>query len=320
MSQADIKTILGQLFLIGFDGTSLPVEVANKLKKNEIAGVILFKRNITTVEQVVELNKQIYRASCDNVNSFPFIAVDQEGGRVSRIPEPFLQCDHFGKLGQTKSKDLAYKLGKAIGTELFSLGFNLNFAPVLDVDTNPNNPVIGNRALSKDANVVSQLGCAFAQGLESTGIIACGKHFPGHGDTFQDSHHALPKVHHDSARLEEVELKPFVAAIAQKIWALMTAHVVYTAWDKKNPATLSENIITQILRNKLGFSGVVFSDDLEMAAVADSCDPRTIAVKALAAGVDVLLFCRNFMVIDEAKEAIEQAVINKKLPMSRLDH
>jgi len=314
---SDLKKILGQLFLIGFDGTSLPDEVINMLEQGNVAGVILFKRNMVSVEQVAELNKQIYSA-CNNNAVYPFIAVDQEGGRVSRIPEPFLQCGPFSKLGKTKSKKLACKLGCAIGKELLALGFNLNFAPVLDVATNPINPVIGDRALSNDVAVVSELGCAFAEGLENSGIIACGKHFPGHGDTTQDSHYALPILQHDIARLEAIELKPFVAAITKQISALMTAHVIYTELDTQNPATLSKQIVTQILRKKLGFNGVIFSDDLEMAAVAAFNDPGEIAVKALVAGVDVLLFCHNFQFVEQAKEAIKKAISDKRLPLSRV--
>lgn len=195
-------------------------------------------------------------------------------------------------MGRTDDAARVAQVGEAMGTELRTCGIHVNLAPVLDVDTNPDNPVIGDRAFSRDVDSVVRLAGAYAEGLSRAGVAPCGKHFPGHGDTHLDSHTDLPVVEHDRPRLEAVELAPF-AALAARLPALMSAHVVFPAWDAQRPATLSPILVQGLLRQKLGFDGVVFSDDMEMKAVADRHSPEHLAVASVEAGVDVLSNCHD---------------------------
>jgi len=200
--------------------------------------------------------------------------------------------------------ELAFDVGRALGTELRALGFDIDFAPVLDVNTNPDNPVIGDRSLAAEASRVASLGIAFAAGLDEVGIVGCGKHFPGHGDTDIDSHLALPRLAHDLDRLRSVELVPFAAAARAELPMLMTAHVLFSAIDAQVPATLSARVVTELLRGELGYEGVVVSDDLDMKAIADNYGVGEAAVRAIEAGCDVLLLCRDPVHQIEAREAL----------------
>lgn len=286
-----LPELCGQLVVAGFSGTELPDDLRRELETGRSGGVILFKRNLTTLEQARALNESVLGA-CP-LELPPFIAVDQEGGRVGRLPPPFLKLPPMRTLGSLGDAGLTERVGFVLGEELAALGFNLDFAPVLDVDSNPQNPVIGDRAFASDPTSVSLHGNALIRGLTSAGILACGKHFPGHGDTEKDSHLDLPLVAHDEARLRRVELVPFKSACALGVATLMSAHVVYEGLDPGTPATLSHRICTEILRGELGFGGVLFSDDLEMKALADRMSPAESAVGAIKAGCDVLLVCSS---------------------------
>jgi beta-N-acetylhexosaminidase len=199
---------------------------------------------------------------------------------------------------------VAEQVGRAMGEELRALGFDIDFAPVLDVHTNPANPIIGDRAFGKDAANAARRALAFARGLDAAGIIACGKHFPGHGDTDTDSHLELPRVDHPWDRLEAVELAPFKLAAQAKLPMLMTAHVVFAALDATRPATLSEQVVTGLLRNRLGYQGVIVSDDLDMKAISANMGVDHAAVQAIRAGCDVLLLCCNEQYQAIAEEAL----------------
>jgi beta-N-acetylhexosaminidase len=207
-------------------------------------------------------------------------------------------------LGEIGDLDLIRRAGRAVAVELAAVGFNLDFAPVLDVDSNPQNPVIGDRSFSRDPAVVARAGVAFFQGLREAGVLGCGKHFPGHGDTSVDSHFDLPVIAHDRARLDAVELVPFRAAAGAGIASMMTAHVVCEGLDPSVPATLSHKICTTLLRGEIGFWGVLFSDDLEMAAVAARYTVEESAVAAVRAGCDALLVCKSEDLADRAHEAL----------------
>jgi beta-N-acetylhexosaminidase len=279
--------LAGKLLIVGFEGSPAPVEAA--LKAGTAGGVILFSRNIESAAQTRALTGRLAAAGGPAIP----IGVDQEGGRVARLDRAGLPAGAPARaLGATGDPAAAFRWGRDTGGALKGLGFTLDFAPVLDVDTNPANPVIGDRAYGTTPEVVTAFGREAARGLAAAGITACGKHFPGHGDTALDSHKALPRVDHPAARLEAVELAPF-AALAGELPAIMTAHVIYPAWDGARPATLSPAILTGILKGRLGFAGAVISDDLEMAAVADRHGPGEAAVLAVAAGADVLLVCRT---------------------------
>jgi beta-N-acetylhexosaminidase len=200
---------------------------------------------------------------------------------------------------------IAEQVGRAIGEELAALGFDIDFAPVLDVHTNPANPIIGDRAFGSEPEAVARRALAFARGLDAAGVLACGKHFPGHGDTLSDSHLELPRIDHGWDRLEQVELLPFRRAAAAGLPMIMTAHVVFAAIDAARPATLSPAVVTGVLRNQLGYRGVIVSDDLDMRAIAGHMGADVAAVAAVRAGCDVLLLCNS----EDNQAAAEAALI-----------
>jgi beta-N-acetylhexosaminidase len=221
-------------------------------------------------------------------------------------------------LGRVDDEQLARAVGQALGRELRAVGIDLDFAPVVDVDTNPANPVIGDRAISSDPAVVSRLGAALIDGLQSANVAACAKHFPGHGDTQTDSHLELPLLAHDMKRLNAIELPPFEAAVAAGVAAIMTAHVVFAALDDQYPAMMSKAAIDGILRQQMKFGGVVISDDLEMKAIADHFSIQEAVTRGLNAGVDLFLVCHSPGKQREAIEEIVAAVEQGNVPVQRL--
>jgi beta-N-acetylhexosaminidase len=245
------------------------------------------------------------------------VAVDQEGGRVQRLRAPATEWPPMAAVGRRNQIRLTYGLGRALAGELRALGFTLDFAPVLDVHTNPQNPVIGDRSFGADPALVSEHGLALMRGLHDGGVAACGKHFPGHGDTAKDSHLDLPVVAHDEARLRAVELAPFAAAAAAGIPMIMTAHVVFPALDAARPATLSPRILG-ILRDELRYGGVIVSDDLEMKAVADRYGIEELVVESLRAGCDAFLICHQAELQDRALEALVAAAERDSAIRARL--
>jgi len=246
---------------------------------------MLFRPNIVEPSQVVDLVRTLRAASPVPLT----VSVDQEGGLVQRLRAPLTVWPDMFSVAAAGDPVRSEAVGRALGDELAALGIGWNFAPVLDVHTNPANPVIGNRAFGVTATAVTTHALAFWRGLRAAGVLGCGKHFPGHGDTRTDSHHELPVVLVDEARLRAVELAPFVAAVAAGVPALMTAHVLYPAWDAHLPATLSPRIAREILRGQLGFSGLLVSDDLGMRAVADRWPIEELVLESLLAGVDHFL-------------------------------
>ncbi len=293
-SDSQLLRDVGQMFIVGFDGatTEAPSSIRQALGDEEIGGVVLFSRNIDSVEQVGKLNEDIH-AVCADTQAPPFVAVDQEGGRVARLRAPLTPIPPMRNLGAaTDLRDVA-RVSEVMATEIRSLGFNLNFAPVLDVDTNPDNPVIGDRAFSDDPERVARCGAGFLLGHHTAGVVPCGKHFPGHGDTVADSHKELPRLAHDRQRLESVELYPFERAVAADIPMIMTAHLEVPAIDPAYPATLSAPILRGVLRTQLGFEGVIITDCLEMNAVADHFEITEMIDGGVEAGVDIFLICHT---------------------------
>lgn len=281
--------------MAGFEGKQLPAPVARMLREGTLLGVVLFSRNAESPRQVRELCREIRSAAGRN-RPAPLIAVDQEGGRVQRLTEPgftrFPPARCYSTLSG-RAERAAEAAGEAIAEELRAVGVDINFAPVLDVDSRPDNPVIGTRALSDDPAEAARLGIAFFRGTLSRGILPVGKHFPGHGATDADSHETLPSVRDGRRMLMARDLLPFRRAIRAGIPALMTAHVVYPALDRNRPATFSRKILTDLLRRDLRFRGVLFSDALEMGAVAVLCGVGEAAVRAISAGCDIPLVCRG---------------------------
>ncbi len=309
---------VGQLLWIGFTGTTASPQLRARLDAGAAGATVLFKRNLVIdvvpgrvpqevidLDALAALNQDLHRRAPDGTPAL--IAVDQEGGLVQRVRAPATMWPpmmaHDG-LPVGEDERVAEEVGRALGQELRTLGFDIDFAPVLDVHTNPANPVIGERAFGRDADTAARRALAFARGLDAAGMLACGKHFPGHGDTDTDSHLELPKVDHPWDRLEKVELRPFELAAKTNLPMIMTAHVVFAALDGTVPATLSEKVITGLLRGKLGYRGVIVSDDLDMHAIAANMGVDHAAVQAVRAGCDVLLLCCNELYQQQAQEAL----------------
>jgi beta-N-acetylhexosaminidase len=301
----DLPRLCGQIIVGGFDGPALSPLFERALREGRRGGAILFKRNLPDLEATAQVCAAIRRAA--EAELPPLVGVDQEGGRVTRLPAPFLALPPMRVLGEIGDLALVQRAARAVAAELAAVGINLDFAPVLDVDSNPDNPVIGDRSFGRDPRTVMRGGVAFLQGLQERGVLACGKHFPGHGDTAEDSHFDLPVITHGRARLEQIELPPFRAASGAGIASMMTAHVVCQALDPGVPATLSRAICASLLRAEIGFEGVLFSDDLEMAAIAARYPIEESAVEAVWAGCDALLVCKSEDLQDQAHEALVTA-------------
>jgi beta-N-acetylhexosaminidase len=303
------------MFMVGFPGPRVDDDFG-ALIDDGVFGAILFKRNLGTPAETAGLCRDAKTRA-----GRPFLlAVDQEGGRVARLRgPPFAAVPAMREIGKREDLKLAMRVGHLLAYELRAVGFDWDFAPVLDVDTNPKNPVIADRALHSDPAQVARLGVALAAGLEAAGVASCGKHFPGHGDTSQDSHLTLPRLPHTLERLRKVELVPFRAYAQAKLSSLMTAHVLFEAVDPTVPATMSEKVLGGVLRRELGFDGVVVSDDLEMKAIADNFSVPEAAVLGALAGVDLFLVCHNAPMQRGAIEALVHAVESGRLPRSRVE-
>jgi beta-N-acetylhexosaminidase len=245
--------------------------------------------------------------------------VDQEGGRVLRLRESFTEIPSMRELGRAGDENLARHLGQILARELRAVNGDLNFAPVLDVDTNPANPVIADRSLGSDPQLVARFGVALMQGIQSEGVAACGKHFPGHGDTAQDSHYELPRLPHGIDRLEAVELAPFRAAIAAGIASIMTAHVIFEGIDPQYPAMLSRTILHELLREQLGFAGVIICDDMEMKAISANFGFEESIIRAADAGVDLFMVCHTQDKQERAIDILTDAVQRGEVPRERID-
>jgi beta-N-acetylhexosaminidase len=317
MPRLALRRQIGRLLVAGFHGQQVPVELKSLAREFGLGGVILFARNISEPEQVAGLSFEAARLESE----LPaWVSVDQEGGRVARLKAPFTEWPPMATLGRSGDIRLAERFARALAVELKAVGITLDFAPVLDVHTNPNNPVIGDRALADKAGEVAALGSAIVRALQGEGVAACGKHFPGHGDTSTDSHVELPLVEHPPERLREVEFVPFKAAIDADVAAIMTAHVFAPALDDLRPATLSRRVVTDLLRTELGFNGLIVSDDLEMKAIASHHSVPSAAVLAIEAGCDVVLLCSgDYDVQSQTLEALVHAVEDERLPYARVE-
>lgn len=299
--RAELRRLAASLFIVGFHGREFSKDTKRLLEVGP-SGVILFTRNLGTKEEVRRLVADLRAAGGEEL----LVSVDQEGGRVQRLKDGFTRLPPLRELGRLGSTELAFELGAVVGAELEEVGINLNFAPVLDVDTNSDNPVIGDRSFSRDPTEVSRLGVAFGLGLESMGVASSGKHFPGHGDTSEDSHLDLPRLPHSLERLRQVELPPFAAWAHARLATVMTAHVLFDAVDPALPATLSRGVL-DLLRSELGYEGVVISDDLEMKAITNHYGVAQAALLGLNAGVDVFLCCHTEHLFLEAVETLALA-------------
>ncbi len=319
-----IEERVGQVMAFGFDGVALTPELKTMIEQLRPGGIVLFARNVQSPQQLAELNADLQRTARANGSPPLIISIDQEGGRVARLRQEtgFAEFPSAQTVGASRAAEKwAGEIARAMASEMKAAGINMDLAPVLDVNNNPGNAVIGGRSFGADPAIVSACGVAFIQALQDEGIMAVGKHFPGHGDTTVDSHVALPVVHHDRARLEAVEFVPFKAAIAAGVAGIMSAHVAFPAIEPTGiAATLSPQVMTHLLRDEFSFGGIRMTDSLEMGALATSGYPVPLAAAtALQAGADMLLFNRDHALHREAHALVVDWIGRGEIPMARLD-
>ncbi len=309
---------IGQLMVFGFKGKTATPEIKKLIQQQHVGGIILFGRNIGTTEEVLALTTELQKVAKESGHKQPLlICIDQENGVVRRLGEGATIFPGSMLLGATGRSENAYITGLLTGRELKSLGINWNLAPVLDVNNNPDNPVIGVRSYGESAEMVAAFGKQAVKGMQDAGVITTLKHFPGHGDTNVDSHLDLPTIAHDMERLKQIELKPFIEVMEQGADTVMTAHVYFPAIEKQPgvPATLSKKVITDLLREELGFTGVVTTDCMEMNAISEGIGTAEGAVAALKAGVDLIMVShlqsRQYETLSLVKAAVQSGEITE---------
>lgn len=308
---------IGQLIITGFQGYEVDESLTSLIKDYHVGGTILFSRNAESAQQMVNLNNEIIEANGNNTPMF--ITMDEEGGMVTRLPDDIQSLPSPYTIAATGSKDLCYKFGKQLGTQISSLGFCTGNSPDLDIWSNPDNTVIGDRAYGKDTESVITYGMAAMNGIRDGGAIPVGKHFPGHGDTSVDSHYGLPIVTKTLDELNNMEFAPFKEAIKQGIPAIMVTHIILDSVDNEYPSSMSDKVVNGILRNELGFSGVCFSDDMTMGAITDNFSIEKASVMAINAGVDCLLICHEYENTLNVIKAIKEAVTSGVITQDRLN-
>ncbi|MBA2939205.1 beta-N-acetylhexosaminidase [Paenibacillus sp. CGMCC 1.16610] len=315
-----LRQKIGQLFICGFDAIEPNPAITQLIEEYGLGGVIYFRRNVKDAHQLAHLSAKLQEISHHSGGQPLFIAVDQEGGMVSRIEKGATLLPGNMALGAAFAPAGVYASSKIMGKELRQMGVNMNFAPCLDINNNPLNPVIGVRSYGETAAIVGDMGTHAVKGLQDMGVIATVKHFPGHGDTSEDSHHDLPVVPHSMERLMELELAPFIKAIEGGVDAIMTAHVVFAALEQNGvPSTLSYRILTELLREELNFKGLIVTDCLEMKAISEGIGVAEGAVRAIEAGSDLILVSHTLERQVSAMEAVIAAVESGRIPESRID-
>ena len=317
-----VEEKVGQLLIGGFEGTEIGDQATRLVQEYQVGGLILYGRNIAGAGQLVTLTNGLKALNGDGIPLF--LSIDQEGGGVDRMPPEVRRTPGAYCVGQTGSVPAAQSYGDVLAAECAAFGLNLDFAPVLDVWSNPGNTVIGQRAFSADARTVAGLGPAAARRMMDQGVIPVVKHFPGHGDTAVDSHVGLPVVDKSPEELEETELIPFRAAIQSagtdgQVPAVMVAHILLTQLDPERPASLSPAVVTGLLREELGFAGAVLTDDLTMGAVTQSYGLGEAAVLAVEAGCDILLVCHGQDSVPAVRTALLEAAASGRITAERLD-
>lgn len=319
----DLRKQIGQQMLIGISGKSLTESEKKFIVENNIGGVVLFGRNVEEPKQIYDLTNEIQSLRNQMMSDVPLIVgIDMEGGRVARLKAPFTTWPPMANLGEIDSPSLAFKFAQSMGEELKAVGINLNFAPCVDVLTNPANELIGDRSFSDDPEIVGKIGSAVVRGFLKASIIPCAKHFPGHGNTIIDSHEDLPVEEVDFERLNEIELNPFKKAFRARVDMVMTAHMKFPKIDPDWPVTLSEKFIKEILRDT-GYKKIVITDDLDMKALANNYDKEFIPVQALKAGCNMLLYCNEPdsppIALDAVEKAVKDNVISEETILSNMD-
>lgn len=318
INQMSLDEKIGQMIFAGISGTSANQKTKELIHKYKIGGIILYAENIETSKQTLQLLNQLKMENEDNPQPL-LLGIDQEGGDVSRLPKEIIHIPTNQEIGARNNSQFSYEIGTLLGKELNAFGFNLNFAPVLDVNSNPNNPVIGDRSFSNDTDVVSKLGIKTMKGIQSQNVISVIKHFPGHGDTSVDSHLNLPVVNKSLEQLDELELLPFKEAIDNGADAVMIAHLLLPKIDGKFPSSMSKKVITDILREQLAFDGVVISDDMTMNAITNNYDMKEAAVESVKAGSDIILVAHDYNKIIATVDTLKQAVIKGEISEDRIN-
>ncbi|MRN55135.1 beta-N-acetylhexosaminidase [Paenibacillus monticola] len=309
---------IGQMLLVGIDGTVLDANAKKMITQDNVGGIILYAANIKDLKGMVSLVNSLKKSN--STNPVPlFMSVDQEGGKVSRMPAEFAKIPSNGIVGDSNNAATAKTMGTLLAREILAAGFNMNFAPVLDINSNPDNPVIGDRSFGSSASKVIKLGIAEMQGIESEGIVPVIKHFPGHGDTSVDSHLELPVVNKTAAQLAKLEWLPFQAAIKANADAVMVAHILFPKLDPNKPASLSDIIIGKQLRGDMGFKGVVITDDLTMGAITKHFNLGNAAIDTVKAGSDILLIAHEYENEQIVLKALLQSVKKGEITEARID-
>ncbi len=315
-----IQHIIGQHMIIGLSGHALTSDEKDFIIKNNIGGVVLFGRNVKDPKQLHDLCTEIQSLRHKMPDKAPlFISIDMEGGRVARLKAPFTVWPPVKNIGDIDNSTLSFHFSQSLGEELNAVGINLDYAPCIDVFTNPKNTVIGDRAVSSDFNMVAKHASALVRGLIKANVIACVKHFPGHGNTLLDSHEALPIEDSDMARLEQVELQPFKKSFRSRVEMCMMSHILYPKIDPNFPASLSETMIQQVLKGHCRYRGLVITDDLGMKALTNRYSTEEIAIQALKAGNDILLYCNEPEAPMRAIDALVDATANGPLNKENLE-
>jgi len=289
-------------FMLGFPGDALPRELEEYLAQG-LAGVVIYQRNFSSAGHLLKLTSAIRNAAGRPV----LIGIDQEGGTRFALKKPFTQWPSATEIGRLGDVEAAEKIARAMTAELRAVGCNLNFAPMLDLHVNPESPVTRDRSFGSDPELVARIGAAFDRGLRRGGVLSCAKHFPGHGDAAIDPHLDLPVFGGTMARLESSELVPFAAAVASGTQLIMTAHILFPQIDSEHPASLSRLMLSQVLRRKMRFDGIILADDLGMGAIAKRYAPGESAVKSIAAGTDVAMLCHDWSTVGPAIDAVRTA-------------
>ncbi|ASV70227.1 beta-N-acetylhexosaminidase [Cytobacillus kochii] len=317
VSKMSLEDKIGQMILAGVSGTTMDANANKLISQFHVGGIIFYKYNFETPTQVIQLVNQL---KVGNSSSLPLLlGADQEGGRVTRLPGGLVNFPPNKQIGQVNNPEFSYKVGTLLGHELKEFGLNLDFAPVLDINSNPNNPVIGDRSFGNNAEVVSKLGIQTMKGIQSQNVITTIKHFPGHGDTSVDSHLDLPIVNKSLKELKELELIPFERAINNGSDVVMVAHILLPQLDKTNPSSMSKSVMTDLLRKQLGFTGVIITDDMTMGAITEHYDIGKAAVESVKAGSDIILVGHDYNNVVKIISSLKAAVQNGEISEQRLN-
>ncbi|MGI5947402.1 MAG: beta-N-acetylhexosaminidase [Lachnospiraceae bacterium] len=317
----NLRTKLGQMICVGYDGLSPSEEFLHMIDEYKVGNIPLFRHNFESAQQAKQSVEALYNYVTAATGYPPILSVDQEGGMVTRFSDDFTHFPGAMAVAATRNSEYAYQLGYLTGLEIKNIGANWDLAPVADINTNVSNPVIGVRSYGDTVSQVIEFSGAMIDGLEAANVGSMMKHFPGHGDTHQDSHFSLPRIEKTYEELLECELKPFIEGIKQGVPGIMTSHIIFPAIDPSGvPATMSKIIITDILRKKLGFEGIIRTDDLEMDAIAKHYGIVEGAVMAIKAGVDIISMSRSPHLVKELVERVENEISNGLLPMELIDN